>query len=132
MNLSDDERLSLLAVLEGVGRRTGQSITFESLIDRWNGFVTEVEGGYRLTGYDYANDLGTRDVIEEILLAIAPSVREKAVEGGLGAADQRFLAATRVANRSLTLGGGVGEAFWWWKRVPKDLSGELASDLVTE
>ena len=131
MNLSEEERESVSSALAQVGARTGRAFTLESLVDRWHATVAEVEAGYSLTGYDYADDLGTRDLIEEILTMVVPSVRDKVVTESLGTADHRFLEATRELGRSLTLGGKARNG-WWWKRAPKDLTGELAADILAD
>lgn len=60
----------------------------------------EVESGYEFTIYDYLNDLGLRDDIQEMLEVLSP-------EGRLQVAllvepiDRRFKQATMYVNRSV-------------------------------
>ncbi len=109
--------------------RAKRPLTLPGLLTGWRKFVEAVETGYTLTGYDYVNDLSTRDSLEELLIAAREPLGPKLTHEIVTPLDERFRAATRALPRPLRLGGS-DQARWWWFRVPNDLTGELAADLL--
>lgn len=126
--LSNEELESIAPALAIIGARAKRSITLENLLEGWESTVTQIEDGYALTGYDYANDLATRDLLQEVLASASSAVRAK-IMNAIESIDARFRAATRVLSRPLTLADAVNPA-WWWLRAPNDLSADLARDLI--
>jgi hypothetical protein len=129
MRFTDDERLSLGPLLNDMSARARRPLALVQLIDKWAVFVSGVEGGYALTGYDYTNELSGRDLLEEVIRYARSPLREK-VELALAPLDARLQAATRELMEPIRL-GPPPDASWWWRRVPHDLSSELASDLLS-
>ncbi len=66
---------------------------FDYLVHRWTKIVSAVESGYRLSFYEYLNDLDARKIIDE-LATHASEAEWRDVEAILPALDTRFLAAT--------------------------------------
>lgn len=130
MIFSDIESESVARTLSNIGARAQRAVTLETLLTRWERFVGEIERGYALTGYDYADDLNTRDLIREVIDGVMPSAREK-LQQTIQPIDDRFRQSTRDLDRPLSLGGTAHDA-WWWRRAPNDLSGELALDILTD
>jgi hypothetical protein len=94
---------------------------------RWRDIVAAVEAGYRLTFYEFLNDLDARRIIDE--LATHASDDEWAdIEVALPSLDERFMKATQPVNASLY--GATDEQKseyrpdrnWYYFRVPADLS----------
>lgn len=129
IDMSNDEARSIESVLASISARAHRTITLAGLIEQWELLVEQVEAGYGLTGYDYINDLATRDLIEEVLASAAPLLQKRITVGYVDSVDTRFRHATRPVQRPLQLGHPV-EPKWWWCRLPNDLSGELARDLL--
>lgn len=123
------ELQSLTPVLERLSARTTRSVNLEQLITNWQSFVQEVENGYGLTGFDYVNDLGTRDFLDELISVAIPSARQKIVGAGVEEADIRFRTATREVAVPLRI-ATPERPRWWWFRVPIDMTGELSRDLT--
>jgi hypothetical protein len=101
------------------------SITMDSLLAWWSGFVDSIERGYPLTIDDYINDLSTRYHLEQLMQS-SPGIAEK-----LGALverdDRRFLEATEVED--FTGFQSEPPRGWWDHRVPLHPGAELKSDL---
>jgi hypothetical protein len=129
IELTREESKSLVPILERLSTRASRVVGVEQLLRQWETFVKEVENGYVLTGYDYVNDLATRDFLDELTSTALPSVREKLMRSGLDASDARFRAASRELTKPLRI-GTPERPRWWWFRVPNDVSGELAKDLI--
>ena len=98
-----------------------------ALLRGWSDLATGVERGYADSIYEYTNDLSVRDRLERVVQGAGPGLRPK-LEGALAESDRRFEAASEEAARPL---GEFGEASppWWWRRVPRRRTGELADDL---
>jgi hypothetical protein len=100
--------------------------TLDGLIARWSTFVQEVESGYSLTIYDYTNDLATRDLLEDILGRVCEQESGE-VASLLAPWDERFKFATASLDGSLP--GADAFHGWWWRRLPRKVTGELEVDL---
>jgi hypothetical protein len=92
------------------GGRTG-------LIRQWVAFVKEVEQGYELGFYDYANDLNLRTLIAETGLASDPQVMQ---------ADERLLKLLRATEKPIWHGP---EGAYWVRGYPRDAGDGLMDDL---
>jgi hypothetical protein len=75
------------------------------------------------------NDLAIRDLLDEIVSAVSPPLREKIMTRALDTLDARFRSASREVPQALRI-ATAERPRWWWFRVPNDISGELASDLL--
>jgi hypothetical protein len=100
---------------------------FDYLLRRWTNIVAAVEAGYRLTFYEYLNDLDARRIIDE--LATHASDEEWAeVEAALPSLDERFRKATQPVNASLYGGSDEQKSKyhpdrdWYYFRESVDLS----------
>jgi hypothetical protein len=128
--LTPDEEIALIPILKGMSETSQISITLERLVDNWGKFSQEVANGYRQTGYDYANHLGGRDLLDRIVSEVPPRLRDRLFKTYLDPADSRFRNASRPLNKPVF--GAPADPKWWWLRAPNDLSGALAADLLTE
>ncbi len=111
-----------------LSERAGYSLTLSQLFQRWREFVTQVEQGYQDSIYEYTNDLSVRDLLEEILQEVPPSLREK-LASWIRPWDARFDNATTRLERAIFSNLAPKPCAWWWFRMPKRLDKELESDL---
>lgn len=118
LDLGPDERDELARLLAGA--------SLHALLRDWAAFVSAVERGYDDSIYDYTNDLSARDALERVIAPAGPSLRA-ALEAVVTPDDRRFEAATTESARPL----GEGRPNWWWRRVPRRPSAELADDLAS-
>jgi hypothetical protein len=95
------------------------------LIRRWARVVESVAAGYRLTIYDYTNDVMVRDEIGRLLASVSPERRSE-LEAELDRADDLFRGAMRKVDAPVNKQDGAG---WWWYRVPLEAGEELERDL---
>lgn len=100
------------------------------LIDDWNRFVAAVENGYTYSIFEYTNELGGRNIIEQILTQISPTGRVE-IQRMVEPLDSRFMNATRMLQQPLRR-MPKGNPGWWYYRVPRILNDELSQDLVAE
>lgn len=104
--------------------------SWDDLVARWTKVVDAIVTGYQFSIYDYRNDLDSRSIVEDVLLAArkrgldAPS----GVAGRLAEADARFMAATRPTTTQLAT-RNLGP---WASRVPIAPGEELARDIAVE
>ncbi|MDQ2768346.1 MAG: hypothetical protein M3Y30_14485 [Gemmatimonadota bacterium] len=127
--LSEDEVKALAPVLQRLQAHLSQQIDVVEMLRRWSVFVREVELGYELTGYDYANDLAIRDMLNAVVTVAPRALQNRIAREALDPLDQRFRDATREVSEPLRI-AAPDRPLWWWFRVPNDVSGELASDLL--
>jgi hypothetical protein len=127
--LTPDEERLITPVLEGASGLAGFAITLDLLLTPWEDVVRGVEIEYALTGYDYVNDLATRDTLQGVL-AVAPSGLRERIELVVRPLDERFRASTRTLPRAIQVGAPPSPG-WWWQRPPDDLTGEMARDLFS-
>jgi hypothetical protein len=123
--LADDELEVVRRFNERFGGRK-RPVDAETLFGGWTSFVAELENGYRGTVDDYANDLGTRDLLEELIGDSPPSLRKK-LQSALEPLDERFGRATvDVDGTALSQFFNLSDG-WWWRRAPRE--GRLATYL---
>jgi hypothetical protein len=91
----------------------------------WSDLVDRVADGFGAGVRDYLAALDVRDRIERAWPLLTPADRA-AREGELVALDALFTDVT-VPDDGALLGTGA-EAFWWRRRRPLRLVGELAAD----
>ena len=130
--LTPDEETALTRALLEIQRRTGakSTTTLEHLVQRWSRFVEEIERGYKLSIYDYTNDLCVRDILDDVIELVPESLRGD-IRTELSAWDDRYRLATKPSAAPLLPGEDVvGQARW--HRVPRLLDGELKDDLISE
>jgi hypothetical protein len=127
------ERGALNAALESIRSDRGWSATpsFEEIISRWETFVREVETGYKLSIYDYTNDLTFRDHIADILKALPDGELRRAVHARVAPLDNRLRRATLPSETPLAPGSEPTD-HWWWFRIPRKLESELRNDLADD
>jgi len=124
--LSPDEARFVEAILAPLSARAKHQLTLDHLLQRWNMFVNQVAQGYHDSIYEYTNDLGTRDTLENVLQQVPQPLHDR-LNGVLHSIDRRFIDRTTSIQRSL----GTSQ-YPWWFRIPKNLSDELRSDLRSE
>lgn len=100
--------------------------SFEEFMGKLYKFLGRVENGYEMTIDDYTNDLGRRDLAEE-LIAKVPSNLKKKISESLKVWDERYDKATNPTEKSILKENGS----WWWYRLPKILIDELKRDVVS-
>lgn len=130
IKLNEEEAKALASTLRRLQARSSKPLDLPELLRRWHTFVAEVEHGYELTGYDYANDLATRDMLDEVVSSAPPRIRDRILHEALDLIDAQFHQATRGVTEPLRI-ASPERPRWWWFRIPNDLSGELASDLLS-
>ena len=101
-------------------------ITMVSLLNGWQNFVADVEGGYSFGIEDYTNDLTLRDLIEEIARGSADTLREKIISA-VKPSDEKFRSITQTIKRPLFKVDS--DELWWWFRIPVKLGIPLQGDL---
>lgn len=104
-------------------------LSVEGLVAQWAKFVELVESGYPFSVYDYDNDLGTRDLIGELLGRVDATARAE-LTSAVEPWDERFRFATEALKSALP--SAPNEPAWWWFRRPRLLKGELKSDFEEE
>lgn len=129
IQLSEFERAAINPVLEQLSREAQYHVSLESLVEIWGRLVDQIEVGYALTGYDYANDVTSRDLIEYVVKMGPTSLRDSVLTKAVDPIDVRFKAATREIRVALPF-SPPHHPGWWWYRIPKDLTGDLARDLL--
>lgn len=91
----------------------GRPTSLNDLFTRWRTLVNEIERGYKLTAYDYTNDLSARDRIEDVGMLLPSDLRAK-VMSAIAPLDERFIAATEEAPHPLS-----NRPHMWWRRIPR-------------
>jgi hypothetical protein len=129
---TEDEEAALREVLTDLHRRSQHHVapTIGSLVATWAKFVQEVERGYECSIYDYTNDLSTRDLLDEVIDSV-PVTLGKEIEEELQQWDDRYRLATRPSDKPLFPGPDVAQRPRW-RRIPRNLRGELLEDLRSE
>jgi hypothetical protein len=107
-------------------QRLAAHVTFKGLLGGWEELVTEVETGYELPVYEYANDVSSRDILDRVIARATPELGEM-LTAWLAPLDARFEAAT-VKSTSPFHGRGESVARWYW-RIPRKPVGYLKADL---
>lgn len=130
MRLERDDARALEAAVARAAARAKQPLSFDGLLNRWTEFVAAVERGYQESIYEYANDLSTRSLLDEITREVSESARLE-IAASLEATDRRFYEATREVEKAICPATAKGERPWCY-RVPNRLLGELKEDLRAE
>jgi len=115
-------------ILAELSQRSGRKQTLDRLLNRWSRFVSKVEVGYRLSIYDYTNDLSIRDFLQVILNNCPTAIRARLHEG-IGSWDNRLILVTKQVEKPLLPPLGEEELGWWWFRIPLHPGDELRKDL---
>ncbi|NPA06271.1 MAG: hypothetical protein GXO54_02580 [Chloroflexi bacterium] len=131
LSLTPEEADALKQIEQRLSKRARYELTLNRLLQQWRALVTQVEQGYQDSIYEYTNDLSARDLLEEILQEVPPSLREQ-VASWLRPWDARFDRATEKLDRPILANLEPAAAAWWWFRVPKKLGKELDDDLRAE
>ncbi len=92
--LSSLEMLEIRLVEKRLSTRCNFAIDLASLLKKWNIFVSQCERGYTDDIDEYRNDLGTRNLLQEIIEGVFITVAEK-IRKKLLSVDRRFLEATQ-------------------------------------
>jgi len=92
--------------------------TVQSLIERWENFVKQVESGYQLSLHDYTVELELRDAIEGLNQQL-PQRLAMEIEAALVPTDHRLRFATERSQRPLAPGVNL-DAAWWWFATPRN------------
>jgi hypothetical protein len=100
------------------------------LIEEWSSVVAEIEQGYKLTIYDYINDITVRDDIAEMMQLLTETGKSRLAEW-VDPIDERFLRATREVPLPVSYPSAEPRDRWWWYRIPERLGEDLASDLCS-
>jgi hypothetical protein len=127
VEFSPEEDEFLESVMATLSNAAQFRITFTYLLEKWAQFVKTVELGCDDSIYEYTNDLGVRDLLEDVLNGCPPPLRVSLTDV-LYDWDTRFLNATEQWPTSWVQRKGDSPG-WWWFRVPLILSLELQNDL---
>ena len=102
------------------------AFSLNEMIAGWDRLVREVEEGYDATIDDFTNDLTTRDWIAEIRDLVTERVRSS-IDERIEPIDDRYRRTTRAdGGHALSQFFRIEGRGWWWRRVPKADTGELA------
>lgn len=96
-------------------------VSLELLVTQWSKLVQRVETGYELSLDDYVNDIDSRVMLDEALLAADRQLSSRLSEK-LKPLDTRFMAATDPS----TLIDGSNR---WRARLPRNMSVEMQSQI---
>ena len=126
--LSSEDICMLEPILDALSQRSGRKQTLDRLLNKWSRFVSKVELGYRLSIYDYTNDLSLRDFLQVVLSSCPNRIHDRLLEWMEGW-DNRFILVTKQVEKPLLPPLGKEELGWWWFRIPLDPGNELMKDL---
>jgi hypothetical protein len=116
----------LIASLLEVKRARAKSS--EDLLLIWEEVVRRIEQGYRLTLYDYTNDLGARDLLNYLSRSVSSELSRR-MEAAFESTDNRFRAATVEFARGVLPRAATSDR-WWYFRKPRIMVGELREDFL--
>jgi len=111
--LTTHEEDELKSALARIVPATADTVTVDDLLMRWSVLIGEVERGYKLTAYDYTNDLSARDRLEKLSTLLSPELRGKLMNV-LAPLDERFVSATETTTHPLS-----DHPHMWWRRIPR-------------
>ena len=100
----------------------------DDCIKRWKIFTQDIQNGYVFGIEDYINDMGARDFIQRKIDDSSPE-EKRFIKLRISKSDETFLGSTIEIEKSLIQAKNP-ETYFWWKRVPKKLVGELKEDLI--
>jgi hypothetical protein len=127
LDLTPEEEEALRPSLRGTA---AQGVA--ELASRWIRALEDIEEGYKLTIYDYQNDLDKRLILERAALEAKGKLQHK-VRRFLELTDARLKKATFTAPNPVFPGAyRQHPEAWWYTRVPKKLIGELKGDIEEE
>ncbi|HLC16195.1 MAG TPA: hypothetical protein VJL89_08215, partial [Thermodesulfovibrionia bacterium] len=72
-----EEDNTIETILNSLSNQAIRKLSLNTLLQNWYRFVVEVERGYNDSIYEYTNDLSNRDLIENILLSVQPSLHAR-------------------------------------------------------
>lgn len=121
--LSPQESDAVASALGGLSAQSQFEISLDALLDRWTAFVSAVESEYNDSIYEYENDLGARDALEQVMRVAPPSLQAK-LSSVLEPLDARFKEATIDRPDE-----DVAAQRWWSPRIPRQPGPELAADI---
>ena len=101
-------------------------MSIEQLVSEWHELVEELRMGYDRILYEWDNDLGTRQLIEERLTEL-PEARRARLVPEIERLDKEYLSLTRPRKRPMRVLKG-----WWYDRVPVHPGSELAQEMEAE
>lgn len=116
LDFTEQERATLDSLIEGE--------TFLVAVERWQRVVESVEG-YAFSIYDYDNDIGIRQYIQDTVSDCPIEIQVK-VWAALRSSDLAFFAATQSFDRPRYPLGS------WHRRLPSRPGEELVSDIASE
>ena len=128
--LTAEDYESLENASKALHERGELKVSFDRMMEVWEGLVTEIESDYDEMVDEYTHDLASRDWLASAWPLLTDRVRA-AFQPKLDALDSRFLAATEED----TLGAlryyyrvDLQDG-WWWRFIPVNRSGYLADQL---
>jgi len=126
--LSSEDVKLLEPILAKLSQRSGRKQTLDRLLNRWSRFVSKVETGYRLSIYNYTNDLSIRDFLQVILNNCPKNLHDRLIEW-TESWDNRLILVTKQVEKPLLPPLAEEELGWWWFRIPLNPGDELKKDL---
>ena len=126
--VATEDEAALRRVLPKMWARRPPDEVLNMILRSWDALAREVEGKYTDDIYEYTNDLGARDLLEEALSAVSPAAQRE-LRAAIEPADTRFIENTREVKTPLSpdlRGRGLG---WWWYRVPATHGTKILSAL---
>lgn len=95
-SLSSADRQAIEAELEEqrLDHQWPVAPSLDQLVETWRRFVGEVEAGYRLSVYDYTEDLATRDILDRLFEIISREPGSNPLRAERSPLGDRFRLAT--------------------------------------
>lgn len=120
---------TLEPILAELAQRSGRKQTLDRLLNRWSRFVSKVEVGYRLSIYDYTNDLSIRDFLQVILNSCRSTDIHARLSEWIQIWDNRLIFVTKQVEKPLLPPLEEEALGWWWFRIPLHSGDELKKDV---
>jgi hypothetical protein len=130
LSLTRTEIVEIQTLTKLFSERAGYRITLDSLLSRWSYFIGQCEKGYEDCLDEYTNDLGTRELLQEVIEKVTPHLAAK-LKAHLVEKDRRFIEATEeISTPLLTLHKPLGHIKrMLYFRVPKKLGEDMEKEL---
>ncbi|KAA3645667.1 MAG: hypothetical protein DWQ07_12060 [Chloroflexi bacterium] len=113
-NKEDQQKITL--ALQEFSAAAKFEQTLERLFNGWCQLAISVEEGYKLSIFDYTNDLSERFLLQEIKIQLTKGGQDL-FDLSLRPHDEHFKSVTKKTRKPIH--GEYDESFWWYYRVPK-------------
>lgn len=105
--------------------------SFDKVLSLWKLFVDEINSGYVGLIYDYENDLYKRNILQEFIDRASQDLKSELILI-LEPTDTQFINQTTQVNDTISnvdIAKENPQKYFWYYRVPKNISDDLKPDL---